>query len=260
MKNKELLKQLNSMKTIKADSSFREENRAVLMNHLYGTEKEDRFEFDWSKNIFKALGSQMMSISQPVMIASAILLFLVGGSTASMKASHNTKPGDSLYIAKIAGEKAQKAFTFGEAKKAQLGVSLASKRVIEINQVLADEKEPSQERKTERVEKLLTSLNKEIKVAKESIEKIDNSPLDTEITEELEEVEVFAAAFAKKDEGLVIESEEEEETATSTEEVITEEPGTDPQINLGELEEDQNQVEDNAIDIEALQEKVELTE
>ena len=53
--------------------------------------------------------------------------------------AEKTKPGDSLYIAKIVSEKTQYALTFDDKSKAQLGLQFATNRVEEMNKVLAEE-------------------------------------------------------------------------------------------------------------------------
>ncbi len=65
-----------------------------------------------------------------VAIAVVLALFLAGGGTVA--ASSDSLPGDVLYPVKMATEKVQAFFTFGDEAKANLHIKFAERRIKEI--------------------------------------------------------------------------------------------------------------------------------
>ncbi len=61
--------------------------------------------------------NMLLDLAKPVWAIVIILSVAVSGSFASVYASKDAKPGDSLYIAKIISEKTQQAMTFNETEK-----------------------------------------------------------------------------------------------------------------------------------------------
>ena len=66
-----------------------------------------------------------------------LIIILTGGSMGAL-AAKNSKPGDSLYFAKVWKEKIQLAMTFKEEDKAKLDMKLANIHAMEITEVLSD--------------------------------------------------------------------------------------------------------------------------
>ena len=181
--------------------------------------------FSWVRSITIKLPSQAMSkITQPAMAVVLILIFVLGGSIISLKASQNSKPGDSFYIAKIVSEKTHQALTFSKKEKVKLGLEFAGNRAREINQVLADVEEES-EKKIERVEKLKDNFKKEIEEAKNRIAKIN---LDTKFQD-------LVPTSVVKEEAVV------EEKASKSEDVETTEE--DSQVFSANLGRDENGIQ-----------------
>lgn len=172
LSEQELISQLNNLKNIKADKNWKDSNRSVLINQIYGASAENKGNilFNWREVIIREMPMQMLkSVSRPV--ATFIIVFVFMGSTvlAGSIASRNTKPGDSLYAAKIATEKTQFALTFNESAKAKLNLQFASNRAEEINRVLA---ESDGENKEEKVENLVNNFKKEISAVRSRIDKM----------------------------------------------------------------------------------------
>ncbi len=212
MNEKELLKELNNLKNIKPDNNWKQESRDVLLSQISAGDS------------LSELGGGKFTISyyfrnffhQPVLVVSAILLIVLGGGIFSVGASRDTKPGDSLYIAKIISEKAQLAITFNEKNKAKLGIEFAGNRAKEIAQVLAEEGNGDRQVK---VEKLAHNFKKEISAAKTRLKNIkvikdDNGAEDgsedaqAEAQEQKQEQEddaqVFSANLGKEDRGVQV--------------------------------------------------------
>jgi hypothetical protein len=176
MTDKELLIQLNKFKNIKADENWKNRNRDVLLAQIAGrTDTGFAFEFSWARTIFTKIPWQILkTTAQPTIAVILISIFMLGSGTYSLYASRHTKPGDSLYIAKIISEKAQIAITFTESQKAKLGMQFASNRADEITQVLAETENPE---RNEKVESLVNKFNKEINTVRGRVEKMN--PLAT---------------------------------------------------------------------------------
>ncbi len=167
MTERELIKKLNRLKIVKPSSQWKTEARGILYNQICQGEapyKASRFEV--LKNIFPF--SALARVSQPVWAVVLIMFFAAGSAFASVIASQNSKPGDSLYIAKIISEKARATFAFNEKERVQLGVEFASNRAKEITQVLQD----NDKAKDQQVEQLSNDFKTEIKVVKSRLAKM----------------------------------------------------------------------------------------
>jgi hypothetical protein len=218
MKNKDLLKQLNTLKDIKPDSKWKDENRGVLMNQIYGAQAtEGSHEFSLFKSFMKTLPRYAAGLAgQPAMVVVFILVFVFGSSAVGVKFAHNTKPGDSLYIAKIMSERTKEVLTFDDKEKAQLVIRHAQNRADELNQVLAESDYNDGE-----AERLVGDFQKHLQKAKTKLEKMntaiavdsDNkSEEDVDVkegeifTEEKEDEpqEVFSVNSGKDDSGMQV--------------------------------------------------------
>lgn len=177
MKDKDLIKQLNSLKSISLDVDVKSKKRELLLSQLSNSAEPNVFSFSEFILNFKAYSSMgynyvVKPFAQPVLAVVLIMVLVLGGGIASMNAAKDSKPGDSFYVAKIIQEKTQIALTFDEKKKAQLNLEFAGNRANEITKVM--ETEDSQKEKTERVAKLTKNFENEIKQVKERLVKIGN--------------------------------------------------------------------------------------
>lgn len=173
---KELLTQLNNLKDIKPDEKWKSNNRSILLNQISGGEE---VKVNWLRVLENMLPQQLVrQVSQPVWAVILIMALVFGGGIASLNASRDTKPGDSLYIAKVVSEKARVTFTFNEKGKAKLGLEFASNRTKEITQVLAETN--GNGKKEEKVEKLTKNFKKEIETVKLRLAKINVIPQKVE--------------------------------------------------------------------------------
>jgi len=202
MSNKDLLRQLNKLKGVKPEAGWRTQNREFLMKKLEESETDSGF-----IHIIKLFMTSARSVSQPVLTVFLIAFIVFGSGFASMQVAKNSKPGDSLYIAKIINEKTQFALTFDEGKKAELGLTFAGNRAKELDQVLNSPEDSSKQGK---VEKLVSNFKKEINLAKTRIEKInrdeDKLAAGEETAEEADESQensaVFSANMGKDENGV----------------------------------------------------------
>lgn len=238
MTEKDLLKKLNTYRDLKADSTWKKDNRAVLLNQIINSSSAPETGFSFSKitNAFKVYSDIfyngiVKNLGQPVILTSMIVLTVLGGGIMSIQASRNTTPGDSLYIAKKISEKTQLAFTFSEKKKAQLNISFAKNRATEIAQVMSAEK--PEEQKQEIVEQLKGDFKEEILHVKTRISKINEETKKEEVKDDSKEVTVeenmFTANLGKGKDGISISDSEStniEETVPEKTEAVSPEEST----------------------------------
>ena len=178
MTEQELIKQLNSLNKIKLDNQWKNDNREILLNQISSSQEEAQISRLASlRSGFRILENMLpqqliRQLSQPVWAVVLIMVIVFGGGIVSLNASRDTKPGDSLYIAKVISEKAQLAVTFNEKEKAKLGIEFAGNRAKEITQVLAEADNAIKE-KDAKVEKLTKDFKKEINTVKSRLVKIN---------------------------------------------------------------------------------------
>jgi len=234
MEEKILIEQLHKLKSFKPDEQWKRENKEILFKQISNSSREE-VDAGWFKAINNTLLLRMVKqLSQPV--GAIVLLFFIvfGVSVVSLNAARNTKPGDSLYIAKIVSEKAQLVMTFDKKEKAKLGIKFASNRTMEIAQILAEQQDDGG--KEIRVDKLTRNFKKEIYVAKERMSKIsmatdydgvgeDNNELTTEeniMLDEEEKAQMFITNLGKSNEGMEIAEPSSSEISDIDEPIIKE--------------------------------------
>lgn len=225
MKDFNIKKELSSLRLIKADADWKERNREILSSQI-GIGLEDKNNIGISEILSKPQRI-FQFVSQPAFAVFSIALILIGGGSVSFyAAAHNTRPGDSLYIAKILSEKAQMVITFDEAKKNKMGLKFANDRALNISQILAGT-DFADEAEKEKANKLTEDFKKEITIVRSKINNISPSAKEDEPkTENQEEdgFQVFSADFTKDGSGIQLSSPSEEEPAKSDEAEKTNEP------------------------------------
>jgi len=207
MNEKDLLEQLNKFKGIKPDQNWKEKNREILLKQVFNAEVENEnfAGFDWIKGFAGSLRPHFLSnVHYSSVAVVLVLVFVMGGGVFSLKAAQNTKPGDSLYLAKIATEKTQLALTIGEKNKVRLGITFAGNRAEEIDKVLSENNDNNSntlnEENREKVEKLVSDFKKEIDSVKTRLAKIgskDNEETAADPVEVVEEPETSVAVQDK---------------------------------------------------------------
>lgn len=205
MKSFDIKKELLNLRSIQPDAEWKNSSREILACQIQNSASE---ELNLSLSAVIAEPRKLIRfISQPAFAVFSILLVLVAGGGGSIYAANNSKPGDSLYIARIVSEQAQLAITFNSEKKEQLGLKFANDRAITITQVLS---ETNSEDNHEKVEKLTGDFKKEIGLVRSKISiirnsqnnvaKIDSNESDANTQSE----EVFSANLSKDDKGVQI--------------------------------------------------------
>ena len=173
IKEKKIILQLHNLKKVVPRAEWKESDRARLLmqveNRAIAEQTQAAGKEQKSHSLFRLPNFRLSHISQPVLAVVFIVVFMLSSSAISISAARDTKPGDSLYIAKIVSEKTQQALTFSDKSKARLSLVLAGKRAQELSEILAG---PNGESRDERAEKLVKNFKKEINNVKSRIVKI----------------------------------------------------------------------------------------
>jgi hypothetical protein len=201
MEDKELLKKLNNLKDITLDSTWKNNYRDILYSQISANQSvEVKSNF---RIIFEAVdpGQILIKLAKPVWSISlaGVLILIVGA--ASVYASKNSLPGDSLYIAKIISEKAQLMMAFNEKDKAKLGVEFATNRAKEMMQVLNDTGQSS-EVNSDKLKTLSQNFKKEISQVKDRLTTIKKEADNQDSKDD--ESTVFGAGAGKNNQRMEI--------------------------------------------------------
>jgi len=196
MTERELLKQLKNLKSVKPDSAWLKSNREILLAQVSnsGAEKLSA----WTK-VFIDLKSLVRTVSQPAFALGSFLVVLLGAGLFGPRILAGVKPNDSLYIARVISEKAHLNTVWNSEERDQLTLQYATDRAKDITTVLSDPSFNNDQHQDE-VNKLNQNFNQEIAVVKTVINKIK----PTTVTPAPEEEAVVSAESAKDKDGVQI--------------------------------------------------------
>ncbi|MCP3682235.1 MAG: hypothetical protein GY861_06035 [bacterium] len=193
MDEKDIIEQLKSLKEVKPDADWKTSNRDLLFSQVSASVTPE-VKVSFLMHIFNFAKQPAMAV---------ILVVLVIGGGFGVRFTSKSKPGDSLYIAKVISEKAQLAVTFNKNKKSRLETKFASQRAKDITVILADPSyDPSEDE--ERHEKLAASFKKEISIVRDSIKDIEQEDSEDGNEETDDDSAVFSAGLGKTEDGIKI--------------------------------------------------------
>ncbi len=251
MTDKELLKQLNSLKSIRMEAGVKESNKSILMTQISNTISNNSETKNFNSFLFYVRNILSMS-SRPAMVLSGVFLFVVTSLFLGSDFYKNSKPTDSLYIARVISERARLNTTFDQNEREKLALEFASNHARDIATLLMDPEFNTEQNKDE-VEKLSASFKDEINKVRTKV-----ADLQTSETENNENQLVFSASELKEENGIDIyidgnnfSENLDEATSTTPESDIEASASTTPGIeNLG----DQIEELSEKIDLESNQE------
>lgn len=230
MTDKQLLQQLKSLKNIALDCSIKDKNKDVLLSQISNTFiKNDKpvinhlFNF---KNVFSVM-------SQPILVVAGVFVFLIGSLTLGSGLYANSKPNDSLYIARVISEKARLNTTFSQSQRDALAVKFASDHAKDIATILMDPEFNSEDNQVQ-VEKLNNSFQNEISKVKTRMEKNDVLTDSANNNEEL----VYSASGLQDGDRLEISMPEQETVKTNEGESLVKNTSSDPIVNSSSTTQD----------------------
>jgi hypothetical protein len=167
MNDKELIQKLKCLREIRPDNSWKKETRDVLLAQISNSAAKEIKVYAWEKAVNDC--KNLLSFVPRAAWGAICLAIILSGGGFGVYAANYSRPGDSLYAARILKEKARLALTFNQENKAKLGMKLASVRAREITEVLAD---PDYRGDEKQAEKLAQNFQKEINTVKERFSEI----------------------------------------------------------------------------------------
>ena len=255
MENKELIKQLNSLKSIVPDSGWKERNRNVLFSQISSSDVVASPEARGFANILILPQKLAEVFSTPSWAVFFVCFVVLSGGVFSVGAARLSKPDSSLYIARIISEKARLAVTFNEDEKTKLSFKFANDHAKDIMEILANTDLNNEASKT-KAEKLTENFKQEIKVAKTKLEKMKVSEESVSSgNKETGEANIFSANLGRDEKGIqiaepenpnieiaknlvapVIKNVQEEKSTTTPAEINTKSPSDNAYEKLEEAE------------------------
>ncbi|MDX9779315.1 MAG: hypothetical protein RBT30_03700 [Patescibacteria group bacterium] len=203
MSDKDFLSQLKTLKEIHPQSDWLKSNREILLSQISNSGADNIS--SWQK-ILIDIKSFSLVVSKPVMAMASFLVLFVATSAFAHLAFNQTKPSDSLYIARIISEKAKLSTVFNAQEREKLEAKFAANHVETITNVLAESNVTDDNE--DQFAYLNDSFNKEINIVREKIvgiakrnEQNVTSPVtQTLVSEELEEDALVSVADNSKEE------------------------------------------------------------
>ncbi len=233
MEDRELISKINKLKNLKPDNQWKNNYREILFSQISAShidQPTEKYKFSWTEFYSQLLPQTVMiELTKPVWVTIMLVAIFTSGSVASIYASRDAKPGDSLYLAKLVSEKAKLAITFSEKSKAKLNLEYASNRAQEMAQIVNQVKTAEQD--SGQVEQLTKSFKNEITEVKNRLSKINtgeinqgkSGTINNKVAEsktaapatERPEQKVFGANLEKDNQRMEISVPKEDETKTT---------------------------------------------
>lgn len=129
MTEKELLQQLNKLKSVQLGVDVKAQSRSVLLAQISQGEPMESLGFFAKVNI---LFSRTL---QPYTIASLVAVVLIVGAGFGWQNTTQAKPGEAFYSAKRLSERAKMFMAFTEKAQTNLNLEFASNRAMEISEL-----------------------------------------------------------------------------------------------------------------------------
>lgn len=199
MKNREMIKQLKKLRSIKPSMEYREENKAKLMELMRKNRGDEIIEtrgLSKDKKIWYNLGRNLFSKAlKPIGVFLLILTFIVGSGIGISFASQESLPGDIFYSVKLTIEQAEISLKTKDEDKVKLEVEFAGRRLVELNKVktkvVANEQDKSKKAKV-----ALDNYKKNIETVHKRLEEIKKKEFTKETVDLVTMVEEKTLEYA----------------------------------------------------------------
>lgn len=213
MTDRDLIKKLGNLKEIKPDTSWLKANRDSLYTQISNSGATEVSVWTSFVINFKSL---LKTASAPAISLASLMFILVASSVYGHLLLSNTKPSNSLYIAREISEKAKLSTILDTEEREEMASQFAVSNAQDIINVLSD---PNFKDEKE-IAKLSTKLNEEIKTVKKNIAKVEIPAVQNIETATasapVRSDEVFSASLEKDPKGISVSEIKTEEASTST--------------------------------------------
>lgn len=159
MTERELIKKLNNLHRITPDKEWKKTNREILCTQISNSASA-YLPTTWEKFWIPFRNTASVAF-QPVVALTAFVIVVFSSFLAS-NLFFKFKPGDSLYIARVLGEKTRLNVTFDEAEKNRLEIQFAKDHARDIASLLSDPQFADNGDNQKEVDKLNNDLKNEI--------------------------------------------------------------------------------------------------
>lgn len=205
MKNSDLILKLKNLKNVNPDEKFLENNRALLLSQISNSGEDSISGFD---KVLMTSQNLARLFSKPVFALGAFVLVLFGANFVSNNVLAQSKPNDSLYIARIISEKVKVNTTFNEDAREKLALSYALRHAEDIASILSDA-EFNVEENHDQVAKLSNSFIQEVNQVELSLNRLSanskvRAAVETEADVDTEVESMIIADNSKEANGIEI--------------------------------------------------------
>lgn len=188
--SKDLIRSIKQLKNFGAagapSGNFVNRNKEILMMQIKNSsaEKEQVLSIKTIWRMTEAVMPEHLFkfAVKPALLAVLVFGIAFGGWAATVSASYDSLPGDTLYTLKIMTEKAQLALTPEDAKPS-LQMELASRRLEEMIKIANEEASESQGVRTQEAVDNFTKQVQEVKTTLENLQTQDDAPKALEVAQ-----------------------------------------------------------------------------
>lgn len=200
MTDKYLIDNLKRLKTISPDKEWQKNAKSLFMAQINNSGAKS---LSSSEN-FSVLFKSLFTLSfKPLAMTIGFFMLMITTSVFAHQAFENSKPDDSLYIARIISEKAKLSTVLDSKSRERLATKFAASHAEEISFMLADPNFDL-EANEKKVAKLSSDFNREIDSVRSNINTWSNIEKEEKEREELIELATTSNEELKSEDEAII--------------------------------------------------------
>lgn len=173
MNERQLIAQLNNLKSVNPEAAWLNSNREILLAQISNSGAAKLSV--WTRFMIDTR-SLARTISRPAFALGSFMLFLLGASLFGHQLFNRVKPNDSLYIARVISEKARLNTIFNTDERDKMAVQFANERAKDIVTVLNNPNFSQADDKAT-MDRLNQDFSQEINTVKDRIGRLPAAPL-----------------------------------------------------------------------------------
>lgn len=167
MTERELLQKLHNLRNISPDADWQKSQRDILYTQIANSSTRELS--SWA-NVIIVFKNSVKTFSQPVVAFASFLFILLIGAMFGHGLLNQTKPTDSLYIARVIAEKAKLNTILNSEAREKMELKFAAQHAQDITVALADPSINNNDNQEE-VTKLNEEFKRELNTVKTSIDR-----------------------------------------------------------------------------------------
>lgn len=198
MKERELLQQLNKLREIKLDESWKKNQRDLLLTQISNSAPKELSA--WS-NFVIVFRNSVKTFSQPAVAFASFVCLMFGAAVFSHNWLNSAKPTDTMYVARVISEKVKLNTVIDKEAREKMEVQFAACHATDIITALADPEFNTTANEV-KVAKLNENFNKEINTVKSRLSSLNEAAEKAVVASAVVEQMVTTASSEKSDEGI----------------------------------------------------------